>query len=142
MLKTFITATAISGLMVTSALRADDRARAFDAACRPATCNAGAADAGKFIAAQKPDQWLASKFSGTDVIGPNNEKIGDVNDVLFDKDGKISRRHRRRRRLPRHRPEGRRARDGRVPGGPGFDCSAAGIPVLRLRPRTPITRTT
>ena len=38
---------------------------------------------------QKPDQWLASKFSGTDVIGDDNQKIGDVTDILFDKNGKI-----------------------------------------------------
>ena len=41
------------------------------------------------ITEQGPDQWLASKFKGTDVIGPNNEKIGDVNDMLFDKNGKV-----------------------------------------------------
>ncbi len=41
------------------------------------------------ITEQKPDQLLASKVKGTDVIGSNNEKIGDVNDMLFDKDGKI-----------------------------------------------------
>ena len=38
---------------------------------------------------QKPDQFLASKFKGTDVIGTDNKKIGDVADILFDKDGKI-----------------------------------------------------
>jgi hypothetical protein len=27
---------------------------------------------------------------GTDVLGPNNEKVGDVNDVVFDKSGKIA----------------------------------------------------
>jgi len=41
------------------------------------------------ITEQKADQLLASKFKGTDVIGANNEKIGDVNDVLFEKDGKV-----------------------------------------------------
>ncbi|MCC7345972.1 MAG: PRC-barrel domain-containing protein [Variibacter sp.] len=43
----------------------------------------------QFISTQTADQFLASKFSGTDVIGPNNEKIGDVSDVLFDKSGKV-----------------------------------------------------
>ena len=38
---------------------------------------------------QAADQWLASKFKGTDVIGSNNEKIGDVNDILFDHNGKV-----------------------------------------------------
>ena len=43
----------------------------------------------QFINSQKPDQWLASKFKGTDVVGADNEKIGDVSDILFDKSGKI-----------------------------------------------------
>jgi sporulation protein YlmC with PRC-barrel domain len=42
-----------------------------------------------FVAAQKPDQWLASKFKGTDVVGSDNQKIGDVSDILFDKSGKV-----------------------------------------------------
>jgi sporulation protein YlmC with PRC-barrel domain len=43
----------------------------------------------KFVTTQSPDQWLASKFKGTDVIGSDSKKIGDVSDILFDKDGKI-----------------------------------------------------
>ena len=42
-----------------------------------------------FVMSQKPDQYLASKFKGTDVIGADDKKIGDVTDILFDKDGKI-----------------------------------------------------
>ena len=42
-----------------------------------------------FIARQNPDQWVMSKFKGTDVIGVNDEKIGDVNDIVFDKNGSI-----------------------------------------------------
>ena len=42
-----------------------------------------------FVSTQKPDQWLASKFKGTDVLGSDNQKIGDVSDILFDKTGKI-----------------------------------------------------
>ena len=38
---------------------------------------------------QSPDQHLASKFKGTDVIGADDEKIGDVSDILFDKDKKV-----------------------------------------------------
>jgi uncharacterized protein YrrD len=29
------------------------------------------------------------KFKGTDVVGSDNEKIGDVSDILFDKSGKV-----------------------------------------------------
>jgi sporulation protein YlmC with PRC-barrel domain len=42
-----------------------------------------------FVSSPKPEQMLASKFKGTDVIGADNAKIGDVSDILFDKDGKI-----------------------------------------------------
>jgi hypothetical protein len=47
---------------------------------------AGTAD---FVTTQQPDQWLATKFNGTDVLGADNKKIGDVSDILFDKSGKI-----------------------------------------------------
>jgi sporulation protein YlmC with PRC-barrel domain len=43
----------------------------------------------KFVNSQRSDQFLASKFKGTDVIGTDDQKIGDVSDILFDKDGKI-----------------------------------------------------
>ena len=43
----------------------------------------------QFMTQQATDQWLASKFKGTDVIGSNNEKIGDVNDLLFDQNGRV-----------------------------------------------------
>ncbi|HYC16395.1 MAG TPA: PRC-barrel domain-containing protein [Pseudolabrys sp.] len=46
-------------------------------------------DKASFISSQKPDQWLASKFKGTDVLGVDNQKIGDVSDILFDKSGKV-----------------------------------------------------
>ncbi|MBA4182297.1 MAG: hypothetical protein C0506_17075, partial [Anaerolinea sp.] len=97
MLKTFATATAISALLVAGAL-AQSPSPTPPAANPPATTapstpsggSAASTNSPQFIAAQKSDQWLASKFNGTDVLGPNNEKIGDVNDLLFSKDGKIA----------------------------------------------------
>jgi len=50
---------------------------------------AATAPKGQVITEQKPDQLLASKLKGTNVIGTNDEKIGDVSDILFEKDGKI-----------------------------------------------------
>jgi sporulation protein YlmC with PRC-barrel domain len=47
------------------------------------------ASSAKFINSQRQDQYLASKFKGTDVIGSDDKKIGDVTDILFDKGGKI-----------------------------------------------------
>src|SRR5262245_60605665 len=58
----------------------------------PSTTTSSTPSAGKkaeFVASQKPDQFLASKFKGTDVLGSDNQKIGDVSDILFDKNGKI-----------------------------------------------------
>src|SRR6185312_12032620 len=43
----------------------------------------------KFVTKQSADQFLASKFKGTDVIGTDDKKIGDVSDILFDKDKKV-----------------------------------------------------
>jgi hypothetical protein len=43
----------------------------------------------QFVTQQTADQWMASKFKGTDVVGNNDEKIGDVSDILFDQNGKV-----------------------------------------------------
>ena len=50
---------------------------------------AAATDKNQVITEQKSDQLLASKLKGTNVIGSNDEKIGDVSDIMFEKDGKI-----------------------------------------------------
>lgn len=59
---------------------------------KPAAAMPDKASAGgkaDLVSSQKPDQYLASKFRGTDVVGADNKKIGDVSDILFDKTGKI-----------------------------------------------------
>jgi hypothetical protein len=43
----------------------------------------------KFIPSQSTEQWVFTKFKGSDVLGPDNASIGSVNDLLFDRDGKI-----------------------------------------------------
>jgi hypothetical protein len=68
MLKTLVLSAAVGALMTTGAL---------------------AQNSPKFVAAQSPDQWVFSKFKGTDVLGPDNAHIGDVVDILFDKSGKV-----------------------------------------------------
>ena len=37
----------------------------------------------------KEGQWRASKLAGVNVYNDNNEKIGDINDVIIDKSGKV-----------------------------------------------------
>jgi len=88
MLRTLMISTAISALMVSGALAQADMSP------KPPTAKNDAAtavphDTAKFIAAQGTDQWVFSKFKGTDVLGPDNAHIGNVSDMLFDKNGKI-----------------------------------------------------
>jgi len=75
MLKKLMISAAVSGLAVSGAFA-------------QATMNPPSASP-KFVAAQKADQWAFSKFKGTDVLGPDNAHIGDVEDVLFNKSGKV-----------------------------------------------------
>jgi len=51
--------------------------------------SAAAAGKAQVVTQQTADQMLATKFKGTNVIGSNDEKIGDVSDILFDKEGKV-----------------------------------------------------
>jgi len=100
MLKKLMVTTAIGGLMMSGALAQtapqpmEPPAASPPAATAPAkpdvTVTApGTGGSAQIVNTQKSDQWLASKFNGTDVIGNDNEKIGDVSDILFDKAGKI-----------------------------------------------------
>jgi sporulation protein YlmC with PRC-barrel domain len=53
----------------------------------PAQQNASSAASGKFMTQQSANQWRASKLVGLTVYGANNERIGDINDVLVDRNG-------------------------------------------------------
>jgi PRC-barrel domain len=76
MIRTLLLATAFSGFLISDTLS-------------QSTVGGGAADTAKFVASQSADQLVFSKFKGSDVVGPNDESIGGVNDLLFDKSGKI-----------------------------------------------------
>lgn len=96
MLKKLMITTALTGMMIGAAAAQTSSPAQNQPANPPSgtTQFAPKADmkssgAPQFIKSQKSEQWLASKFRGTDVIGSDNQKIGSVNDILFDKDGKI-----------------------------------------------------
>jgi sporulation protein YlmC with PRC-barrel domain len=103
MLKKLMITTAVGGLMVGSAFAADNATSMSPAPAAiptpaatmstpPSTTTSASpssATSAKFVNSQRQDQYLASKFKGTDVIGSDDKKIGDVSDILFDKDGKI-----------------------------------------------------
>jgi len=88
MLKKFLMCTALSAAMATAAFAQAPSSNAPSSSSSPA---GQSQSSGKmnFVSAQKPDQWLATKFKGTDVMGSDNQKIGDVSDILFDKNGKV-----------------------------------------------------
>jgi sporulation protein YlmC with PRC-barrel domain len=43
-----------------------------------------------FVTVQPAGQWLASQFIGQSVTNQAGERIGDINDLLFDKRGQIA----------------------------------------------------
>ncbi|ACL60477.1 PRC-barrel domain-containing protein [Methylobacterium nodulans] len=48
-----------------------------------------APDKGQFITQEQPGQWRATKLKGLNVYNQNNEKVGDINDMLVDESGRI-----------------------------------------------------
>jgi PRC-barrel domain len=96
MLGAALTALMLSGPLAQAANTAPNSSSsppAADTQTKPASeaksAPASTTDQPQFVMSQKPDQWLASNFKGTDVIGPDNKSIGDISDILFDKSGKI-----------------------------------------------------
>ena len=47
------------------------------------------ANPGQFLTQESPDQWRGSKLVGLTVYGPNNERIGDINEVLVDRTDEV-----------------------------------------------------
>jgi sporulation protein YlmC with PRC-barrel domain len=97
MLKRLMLTTALSAAVATAAFAQTSSPPSSSGDAPAAKTESPSAPAAKpessgklnFVSSQKPDQWLASKFKGTDVVGSDNEKIGDVSDILFDKSGKV-----------------------------------------------------
>ena len=42
-----------------------------------------------FLAQEQPGQWRGSKLVGLNVYGPENEKVGDINEIIVDASGKL-----------------------------------------------------
>jgi sporulation protein YlmC with PRC-barrel domain len=47
------------------------------------------AQSGGFVQKQGANEWRSSKLVGTNVYGPADEKIGDINEVLIDNNGAV-----------------------------------------------------
>lgn len=88
MFKKLMITTALTGAMLGSAAAQSNMDTPVGTAPRVNAPMTHSGDA-KFINTQGTDQWLSSKFVGVDVVGPDNEKIGDVSDILFEKNGNV-----------------------------------------------------
>jgi hypothetical protein len=71
---------AVSGLMLSTAL-----AQAPSAPTSAPTTSPATAGTSEVVPTLSSDEWLASKLKGTPVIGSDDQKIGEISDVLFDK---------------------------------------------------------
>jgi hypothetical protein len=89
MTRTLMAVAAVSGLMLSTALAQTSSPSTMGKPNSSTSASPSTRSSTQAISAQSPDQWLASKFKGTDVIGADNAKIGDVRDILFDKQGKV-----------------------------------------------------
>src|SRR5260221_12123334 len=97
MLKTLLITTAVSGVIISGAIAQSQMPTApapKDQSATPKEQSTAkestSASEAKFIPSQGADQWVFTKFRGTDVLGPDNTSIGSVNDLLFDGTGKIT----------------------------------------------------
>ncbi|HZL41193.1 MAG TPA: PRC-barrel domain-containing protein [Pseudolabrys sp.] len=86
MTKKLMLGAALGALMISGALAQSPNTPSSSTPAAAPSQSTGKAD---IVMAQKPDQWLATKFRGTEVDGADNQKIGAVTDILFDKTGKI-----------------------------------------------------
>jgi sporulation protein YlmC with PRC-barrel domain len=101
MIRTFATLAAVGTLVAVPAFAQEQKpaeSPALQAPAKPGapagssvTAPGASTEASKpvIVTEQQPNQLLASSFTGTDVVGADGKKIGDVNDVLFERDGSI-----------------------------------------------------
>ncbi len=94
MWKKLLITTALCGAMIGSATAQQGAAPGGSPSAPPAAQQSApkagqTGGAAQFVSAQQPDQYLMSRFRGTDVVGSDNKSIGSVTDILFDKSGAI-----------------------------------------------------
>jgi hypothetical protein len=86
-LKRSLTATAIAALLLAPAVAQSPTATSPTPG---ATAAPSGTDSPGFVAAQTKDQWLASNnLIGAKVIGPSDQIVGSINDLLVDQNGVI-----------------------------------------------------
>jgi hypothetical protein len=77
----------MAACLVATALMAAPALAQTSSSSSSASSGAAASHSGQFMTHMNPDQWRGSKLVGVNIYGQNNEKIGDVNEVLIDRKG-------------------------------------------------------
>jgi sporulation protein YlmC with PRC-barrel domain len=78
-----------AGLAATALLTGAATAQTSTTPTPPAQGSTAQAGSGQLMTQMSPDMMRASKLMGVDVYGSDNQKIGDIDEVLVDKQGKI-----------------------------------------------------
>jgi hypothetical protein len=89
LITTALAMTALGGAIVSGALAQPESLNAPGSQEQSGAKESDSAQGPKFVASQGADQLVFTKFRGVDVQGPDNASIGSVNDLLFDRNGKI-----------------------------------------------------
>jgi len=91
MTRTLVVLAAVSGLTMSTAL-AQAPASPSPAPATPLanskTDNSQIVNS-QIVNSQASDEWLASKLKGTTVVGSDDQKVGDIVDILLDKRGQV-----------------------------------------------------
>jgi sporulation protein YlmC with PRC-barrel domain len=88
MSRTFVVFAAVSGLIFAAVSGLIMPTALAQAPSGPATAPA-VSGSPQVVATQSSDELLASKLKGTAVMGSDDQKIGDISDILFDKMGHV-----------------------------------------------------
>lgn len=86
MTRTLVVFAAVSALTMSTSLA---QAPAPSSSATPPAATSSNSGSSKIVNNQASDEWLASKLKGTTVVGSDDQKIGDVADILFDKSGQV-----------------------------------------------------
>ncbi len=93
MLKHALTTTAFTALLMSSAFAQSSPSTATPGAAKPmaapSTMTAPSPSSDTFLRQQNSTDWRASQLMGTNVMGPDNTKIGDVEDVVIERSGMV-----------------------------------------------------
>ena len=85
MMKRVLTATALAAVLAVPAFAQQPMSKSDTVNQNSATMSASAG----FVQQQTPTEWRGSKLIGANVYGPDNNSIGEINDVIVAGDGQV-----------------------------------------------------